>query len=115
METVLLVLHLMIAIFLVAIILLQNSGDNALSGLGGGSSANSFLSVRGKGNLLTKTTAILAVAFFVSSISLSIYYRNPEHKAKSILEQAVTQTENVDINADIDSNSGVPAVPVAGE
>lgn len=102
METVLLVLHLMIAIFLVVIILLQSSSSNALSGLGGGTSASSFLSARGKGNLLTRITTFLAVAFFVSSISLSIYYRNPEHKAASILEQApVTQN--------------VPLVPVAGE
>lgn len=107
METVLLVLHLMIAIFLVAIILLQNSGGNALSGLGGSNSASSFLSVRGKGNLLTKTTTILAVAFFASSIFLSIYYRNPEHKAKSILEKAPVTTK--------DTDSNVPYVPLAGE
>ncbi|MDR1694268.1 MAG: preprotein translocase subunit SecG [Lactobacillaceae bacterium] len=104
METVLLVLHLLIAIFLVGIILLQNSSGNALSGLGGGTSASSFLSARGKGNLLTKITTVLAVAFFVSSISLSIYYRNPEHKAKSILEQPSATTD-----------SSVPLVPVAGE
>lgn len=106
METVLLVLHLLIAIFLVAIILLQNSGGGALDGLGGGNSASSFLSARGKGNLLTKVTTVLATAFIVSSLSLSIYYKNPEHKAKSILENVVLE--------EVDTNQA-PSVPVAGE
>ena len=68
MLTVLLVLHLLTAIFLVSLILMQRSEGGALSGLGGGSGANSFLNARGKGNLLTKTTAILATIFFITSI-----------------------------------------------
>ena len=75
MGSVLLVIHLMTAIFLVAIILMQRSGGGALNGLGGGSGANSFLSARGTGNLLTRLTAILATVFFITSISLSIYYK----------------------------------------
>lgn len=107
METILLVLHLLIAIFLVAIILLQNSGGSALDGLGGGNSASSFLSARGKGNLMTKITTILAAAFIISSISLSIYYRNPAHKAvRSILEAPVAAPV---------AETSAPSVPVAGE
>lgn len=43
MSTVLLVVHLLVAIFLVALILLQRSGGGALDGLGGGSGAGNFL------------------------------------------------------------------------
>ena len=86
METVLLVLHLLVAIFLVCFILMQKSGGGALDGLGGGSGASSFLSARGTGNFLTRTTAILATVFFITSISLSIYYKNVERKASSIIE-----------------------------
>ena len=88
MLTVLLVLHLLTAIFLVSLILMQRSEGGALSGLGGGSGANSFLNARGKGNLLTKTTAVLATIFFITSISLSIYHQKSEVKAVSVLEQA---------------------------
>ena len=63
MGTVLLVIHLLIAIFLVAVILLQRSEGGALDGLGGGSGASNFLTARGTGNLLTRTTAILATLF----------------------------------------------------
>ena len=88
METVLLVLHLLVAIFLVCFILMQKSGGGALDGLGGGSGASSFLSARGTGNFLTRTTAILATVFFITSISLSIYYKNVERKTSSIIELA---------------------------
>ena len=59
MGSVLLVIHLMVAILLVVLILMQRNSGNALSGLGGGNGADSFLSARGKGNLLTRTTAVL--------------------------------------------------------
>ena len=94
MGSVLLVIHLMTAIFLVAIILMQRSGGGALNGLGGGSGANSFLSARGTGNLLTRLTAILATVFFITSISLSIYYKQAVRQPKSIIE-TVPVSQNV--------------------
>jgi len=77
MGTVLLVVHLLVAIFLVTLILMQRSEGGALDGLGGGSGASSLLSARGTGNMLTRLTAILATVFFLTSISLSIYYKGP--------------------------------------
>ena len=64
MGSVLLVIHLMVAILLVVLILMQRNTGNALSGLGGGNGADSFLSARGKGNLLTRTTAIQKIGKF---------------------------------------------------
>lgn len=106
METLLLVLHLLFAIFLVVVILIQQSSGSALDGLGGGNSASSLLSARGKGNLLTKITTILATLFIISSISLSIYYRNPEHRGKSMLDVSTEEVDNIVKG---------PSVPVAGE
>ena len=88
MGTVLLVVHLLVAIFLVTLILMQRSECGALDGLGGGSGASSLLSARGTGNMLTRLTAILATVFFLTSISLSIYYKGAQPKPTSILEQA---------------------------
>lgn len=93
MGTVLLVIHLLVAIFLVAVILLQRSEGGALDGLGGGNGASSFLSARGTGNFLTRTTAILATIFIITSISLSLYYKGTDRHAKSILEEAPVAVE----------------------
>ncbi len=69
--TVVLVVHLMIAVALVAVVLLQRSEGGAL-GMGGGSGSGGFLTGRGTANLLTRSTAALAAAFFTTSILLSI-------------------------------------------
>jgi len=68
MITFVLAIHLMICIAMVAIILLQRSEGGAL-GIGGG---GGFMSGRGSGNVLTRTTAYLAAAFFVTSIALTV-------------------------------------------
>ena len=102
MGSILLVIHLMTAIFLVVLILMQRSGGGALNGLGGGSGANSFLSARGTGNLLTRLTAILATIFFITSISLSIYYKGAERQTTSVV-QTVPVKQNV---------PDVPSVPL---
>ena len=61
MQTVVIVIHLMIVATLIATVLLQKSEGGGL-GMGGGAG---FMSSRGTANLLTRTTAILAVGFFV--------------------------------------------------
>lgn len=70
MEAVVLVIHLLIAIALVGVVLLQRSEGGAL-GIGGGGSGG-FMTGRGTANLLTRTTAGLAAAFFVTSITLTL-------------------------------------------
>jgi len=88
MGSVLLVIHLIVAILLVTLILMQRNSGNALSGLGGSNGADSFLSARGKGNLLTRTTAVLATIFFITSILLSLYYKGETRRVESITEVA---------------------------
>jgi preprotein translocase subunit SecG len=71
MQTVLLVVHLIIALALIGVVLLQRSEGGAL-GMGSGGGAGSLFSARGVGNTLTRTTAILAVVFFFTSIGLTV-------------------------------------------
>ncbi|MGE3830510.1 MAG: preprotein translocase subunit SecG [Parvibaculaceae bacterium] len=71
MQTVLLVLHLLIALALIGVVLMQRSEGGAL-GIGGGGGAGSLFSARGVGNTLTRTTAILAIIFFLTSIGLTL-------------------------------------------
>ncbi len=67
MQTVVIVVHLMIVAMLIATVLLQKSEGGGL-GMGGGAG---FMSSRGTANLLSRTTAILAVGFFVTSLFLN--------------------------------------------
>ena len=69
MQTVVIVIHLMIVAVLIATVLLQKSEGGGL-GMGGGAG---FMSSRGTANLLSRTTAVLAAGFFVTSLFLSWY------------------------------------------
>ena len=70
MERIVLVIHLMITVALIGVILMQKSEGGAL-GIGGGGMSN-FMTGRGTANVLTRTTAILAACFMVTSLLLII-------------------------------------------
>lgn len=65
----LLVIEVIVAFFLIVVVLLQRSEGGAL-GVGGGPSG--FMTARGAGDLLTRTTWILGAIFFVLSLTLTI-------------------------------------------
>jgi preprotein translocase subunit SecG len=71
MQTVLMVIHLFVAIALTVVVLLQKSEGGALGMGGGGSGMGGFFSQRGAANTLTRTTAILGIVFFLTSLSLT--------------------------------------------
>lgn len=73
MVTVILVTHILIALALVGVILLQRSEGGALGiGGGGGGAGGGMMSSRGAANLLTRATGILAACFIATSITLAI-------------------------------------------
>ena len=92
MIIVLFVVHVLIAIGLVGVILLQKSEGGAL-GMGGGGMSG-FMTGRSTANLLTRVTAVLAAAFMTTSVLLVVMH-NRERAPRSIIEQ------------------GAPAAPVA--
>mgnify|MGYP001209371958 CR=1 FL=1 len=71
MQSVLIVVHLIIVLALVGVVLLQRSEGGGL-GMGGGGSGAGFMTGRGQANVLTRTTAILAGLFFLTSLALTI-------------------------------------------
>lgn len=90
MQTILLVIHLMIAVALVGSVLLQKSEGGAL-GIGGGGGMSGFMTGRSTANLLTRTTAILAAAFFATSIVLVVLATH-RNEARSVIEQTAPAT-----------------------
>jgi preprotein translocase subunit SecG len=81
------VIHVLIALALIGVVMLQKSEGGAL-GMGGGGMSG-FMTGRSTANLLTRTTAILAALFFATSIllvTLSNYTRAP----RSIVDEGGT-------------------------
>ena len=91
METLVLTIHILIAFALVVVVLLQRSEGGGL-GIGGG--GGDFMTARGTANLMTRTTTILAIAFFTTTIILAImagYTTEPTSIVDEVLQQAPSQ------------------------
>ena len=93
----LLAIHIMVAVALVGVVLLQKSEGGAL-GMGGGMSG--FMTGRSTANLLTRATAVLAAAFMTTSVLLVVLH-NRERAPVSIIDQGAPAAP------------GRPAVPLA--
>ena len=100
MQEILLVIHLIVAVALVGLILIQRSEGGAL-GIGGGG----FMSARGSANLLTRATSILAVAFIGLSLTLSIL------ASRSNQNTSVFDDPNVIVDEETVETEEVPLLP----
>ncbi len=87
MESVLVVVHLFLAIGLVALILIQHGkGADMGAAFGSGASATVFGS-RGASNFLSRSTAVLATAFFVTSLALA-YFAMQGNEPETVMDAA---------------------------
>lgn len=85
MATVLLIIHLFVTLALIGVVLLQRSEGGGL-GVGSSQGMGAFMTGRGTANLLTRTTAVLAVIFFALSLTLALIGRGTSTTSRSILD-----------------------------
>ena len=104
MQTVLLSIHLIVAIALVVTILLQRSEGGAL-GIGGG--AGGMMTARGAGDLLTKTTKWLAIVFLANSLALGWLAGQTKGEFDAVLDQPAPEATE----QDKDQLPDLPAIP----
>ena len=112
LQTILLVAMILISVALTAVILLQRSEGGAL-GMGGGPSG--FMTARGAGNLLTRATSILAIAFFVCAIGLTIA-GNFARGSRSVIDAdavGAIAVGNEQLAAPAEPAAPTPAAPAA--
>ena len=100
METLLLIVHIVLAIFLIGSVLLQKSDGGAL-GIGGNS--DNLMSSRSAGNFLTKFTAVLAFLFIITSISLTLINKK-DTSQKSIIDKIEQLDKNTNTQPKIPSS-----------
>ena len=96
METLVLTIHILIALGLVITVLLQRSEGGGLGiGGGGGGGGGGFMTARGTANLLTRLTTILAVGFFTTTVTLAIMAgagKEPVSIVDDVIKQAPANT-----------------------
>ena len=88
METLLWVVHIIIAVAVIALVLLQHGKGADMGAAFGSGSSGSLFGATGSANFLSRSTAILASLFFLTSLGLA-YFGLQQHKpAASVLDRA---------------------------
>ncbi len=107
----LLVIEVIVAFFLIVLVLLQRSEGGAL-GMGGGNSG--FMTVRGAGDLLTRTTWILGAIFFALGLLLTIV-AGRERGSSSVVDRLKVNAINLaELNRNVPQPPAGTALPGPG-
>src|SRR5215510_13637788 len=106
-----LVLHVIACLFLIGVVLLQQGKSQDLASAFGGGGTQTAFGPRGSANVLSKATTILAGAFMVTSLALSIL----RPTRSSVLEKAGTAAPLAPGAGGITTTTTVPGQPVAPE
>jgi len=80
MEFLVWVLHIIVAIAVIALVLLQHGKGADMGAAFGGGSSGSLFGATGSANFLSRSTAVLATAFFLTSLGLT-YFSTQKHEA----------------------------------
>ena len=110
METIILIVHVLLSLGIIGLVLLQRGkGAEAGAALGGGASGSVF-GARGSANFLSRSTAILATAFFVSSLVLAYLASN-----RDVPSSVTESVETVVTEQKVKATDDLPAVDVPAE
>ena len=99
METLVWIVHVIVAVSVIALVLLQHGKGADMGAAFGSGSAGSLFGATGSANFLSRSTAILATLFFLTSLGLA-YFGLQQHKPTSVLDRA-----------SVPAKSAQPAVP----
>jgi preprotein translocase subunit SecG len=107
MQTILIVLHLLLALAIVGLVLMQHGkGADAGAAFGSGASATVFGS-RGSANFLSRATGVLAAVFFLTSMGLA-FFSMQQTDQPGLMEAAQPAAP-----ASVPAEQALPEVPVA--
>ena len=122
MESVVLVIHLFLALAIIGFVLLQRSEGGGLGIGGGGGGLGGLAGAQSTANFLTKATTYCAIAFFCTSLALGVLARGSSTVGTSILDsldetpaaaEAMIDAPEIGAAGMIEDGSDVPEVPSA--
>jgi preprotein translocase subunit SecG len=90
-ENIVWVLHVITAVVLIGLVLIQHGKGADMGAAFGSGSAGSLFGSSGSANFLSRSTAVAATVFFITSLSLTYIYSRPV-KEQSVLDKVDVQT-----------------------
>lgn len=116
MQTILLIIHVLLALTIIGLVLLQHGkGADAGAAFGSGASATVF-GARGSGSFLTRMTTMCATLFFVTSLGLAVMAAHRSDEPSSVVDEAPTEQAPASAGeTPADGAGDVPATGPGGE
>jgi preprotein translocase subunit SecG len=104
------ILHVLVALSIVGLVLIQR-GRGADAGAGFGGSSNTLFGARGAATFLSKTTAVMAALFFGTSLILAYLSEKKDNKQLDIMERPAVQQRQSDLPQDVTEPAKPDATP----
>jgi preprotein translocase subunit SecG len=108
-----LIVHLLLCMCLIGAILLQRSEGGGALGMGGGPS--SMMSGRSATNFMTRATTLLGLAFFVTSMTLTLMNKSDAKPAQSLMQDGRTKdglpTKSIDLSVPAIATNTIAPIP----
>lgn len=99
METLVWIVHIIVAIAVIALVLLQHGKGADMGAAFGSGSSGSLFGATGSANFLSRSTAILATMFFLTSLGLA-YFALQQHKPTSVIERTAVPAKTQPASAE---------------
>jgi preprotein translocase subunit SecG len=111
METVIWSVHLVTALVIIVLVLLQHGKGADVGAAFGGGSAGSLFGASGSANFLSRSTAFAATVFFITSLTLA-YFSGSENESASVMKRIEIeslQVQDTETSSDAIPSSEIPA------
>jgi len=115
-ETLVVVVHVVIAVTLVSLVLIQQGkGADAGAAFGGGGASQTVFGSQGSGSFLTRMTAMLAIVFFVTSFSLAVFAKQRAEVAGETGIPVVEESRQAPAQGAVESGDAAKSETGSGE
>ncbi len=105
MHALILTIHIIVSLMLIGLVLIQHGkgadAGAAFGGGGGGGASGSLFGSRGSASFLSRSSAILAAIFFITSLTLAYFSVETPNKAKSVTETVPNEQVQQETPADL--------------
>ncbi len=111
METLVWVVHVVMAVMLVGLVLVQHGKGADMGAAFGSGSAGSLFGSSGSANFLSRSTAVVATVFFITSLTLTYLYAQPKQET-GVMDRVDVNTLQKGVPAAVDApDSKVKEIP----
>jgi preprotein translocase subunit SecG len=110
-DSILLIVHLFVAVSLVGLVLLQQGKGADMGAAFGSGSSQTVFGARGSANFLSRTTSVLATVFFLTSLILA-YFAGQARQVESVVDRVGTPMESTqEVIEQAPAMEDVPVIP----